>query len=240
VLPTETGRASRVAASALVGVGPRPVAKHSVVDLVADEVRRSIVDGSLAAGAPISITALSARLEVSHIPVREALRRLEGQGVIEFRQGRSAVVAPINVADLCDLLDARLLLESDLVARAARTASAAEVAVSDEALGHLASADRDDPREVAACHGAFHRALAGPAASTWEQGLLEVLEHAFDRYVPLLLAGRSLDGSGELGAQHRALVAALAARDPRAARAAVRQHVEGTARELRPLLAALA
>jgi DNA-binding FadR family transcriptional regulator len=69
---------------------------------------------------------------------------------------------------------------------------------------------------------------------------LEVLEHAFDRYVPLLLAGPSLDGSGELVAQHRALAAALAARDPRAARSAVRQHVEGTARELRPLLAVLA
>src|SRR5919206_2910505 len=83
-----------------VNPGPRPVAQKSVVELVIDEVRRSILEGSLPPGAPVSIADLSSRLEVSHIPVREALRRLEGEGLIELRRSRSAVVASMTAEDL--------------------------------------------------------------------------------------------------------------------------------------------
>src|SRR3954467_7718148 len=93
--------------------GPRPVAQKSVVELVIDEVRRAILEGSLAPGAPVSIAELSSRLEDSHIPVREALRRLEGEGLIELRRSRSAVVAALSTDDLEHVFRLRALIEGD-------------------------------------------------------------------------------------------------------------------------------
>ncbi|MGH9046112.1 MAG: GntR family transcriptional regulator [Acidimicrobiales bacterium] len=220
--------------TALRGSGPQPVEKRSVVDLVVDEVRRSIVDGSLVAGVPISIAALSARLGVSHIPVREGLRRLEGQGVIEFRQGRSAIVAPVGLDDLKDLLAARLALESELCARAVRVAGPGDLAAAQRALSDLDAVGSDDVRELAVRHRALHRQLVCTTTTSWEARLSEALDVAFDRYVPLLLA--SGEGARNLAHEHERLIAAFRSADPREARAAVREHVEATSERLGPML----
>ena len=73
--------------------GVRPIAHHSLVDRVTDELHRAILNGDLAPGSTVSIVDLCQRFDISHIPVREALRRLESEGVISLRPGRSALVA---------------------------------------------------------------------------------------------------------------------------------------------------
>jgi len=96
--------------------GVRRVVPASVVDQVTAEIRRSILDGSLPPGEPFSIVDLCRRLQVSHIPVREALRRLEGHGVVQLRPGRSAVVAPIDADDLGSIYRLRKQLRAHLEA----------------------------------------------------------------------------------------------------------------------------
>ena len=71
-------------------------ANSSAVDLVTSEIRRAVLTGALPAGEQFSIRDLAAQLGVSHIPIREALRRLESQGLIVLRQARSASVAPLT------------------------------------------------------------------------------------------------------------------------------------------------
>ena len=75
-------------------------ANSSAVDLVTSEIRRAVLTGALPAGEQFSIRDLAAQLGVSHIPIREALRRLESQGLIVLRQARSASVAPLSTGDL--------------------------------------------------------------------------------------------------------------------------------------------
>jgi len=74
--------------------GPRPLSPQSLVDLVIDEIRRSIVDGSLPPGSTVLVSEMASRLEVSHLPVRAALRRLEAGGLVNLRRSRNAIVAP--------------------------------------------------------------------------------------------------------------------------------------------------
>ena len=69
----------------------------SAVDRVTAWIRRSVLNGTLIPGSSFSITDLSEQLGVSAIPVRESLRRLDAQGLIQLRPGRSAIVKPLDV-----------------------------------------------------------------------------------------------------------------------------------------------
>src|SRR5271156_2194957 len=90
---------------------------ESAVDRVTAEIRRGVLNGALKAGSSFSIADLSTQLGVSHIPVREALRRLETQGIITLRPGRSAIVNPLDRDELRSLYRLRKLIECDLAAR---------------------------------------------------------------------------------------------------------------------------
>jgi DNA-binding GntR family transcriptional regulator len=79
----------------------------SVVDLVSDNVRRSILDGSLPPEASGSDLRAQRTVRRWSHPVREALRRIEGEGLAELRRSRSAVVAPLSATDLQEVFHLR-------------------------------------------------------------------------------------------------------------------------------------
>ena len=92
---------------------------RSAVDLVTAEIRRAVLTGALPPGEQFSIRELARQLGVSHIPIREALRRLEGQGLVILTQARSAAVAPLSEADVTAIYRLRLRIEPDLAGRSA-------------------------------------------------------------------------------------------------------------------------
>ena len=137
----------------------------SAVDLVTSEIRRAVLTGSLPAGEQFSIRDLAAQLGVSHIPIREALRRLESQGLIVLRQARSASVAPLSTNDLEAIYRLRYVIELPLAGASAGRRNPAEIARLDELL----EASRDlDPEVAWQGHYDFHEALVHPAANEWD------------------------------------------------------------------------
>jgi DNA-binding GntR family transcriptional regulator len=207
--------------------GPRPVTQRSVVELVIDEVRRSILEGSLAPGAPVSIADLSNRLQVSHIPVREALRRLEGEGLIELRRSRSAVVASLSTEDLHQIFHLRSLIEADLMARAVKQYSDEHVGRIEAAYDALERRPDDKAEDQSARHTTFHHLLYAPAASDWDWRVYEILWQAGERYMYLILGSTILGGSPtHFREVHTDLLEAARARSVRLARKAVSEHLE--------------
>ncbi len=83
----------------------------SVVETVADYLRESIVAGDLKPGEKINNTDITERLEVSSIPVREALRILESEGLVVSRPGRGSWVSKVSRKDLEDVIEMRTFLE---------------------------------------------------------------------------------------------------------------------------------
>ncbi|MEQ1737991.1 MAG: GntR family transcriptional regulator, partial [Rhodoglobus sp.] len=157
-------------------------ANSSAVDLVTAEIRRAVLTGTLAAGEQFSIRDLAAQLGVSHIPIREALRRLESQGLIVLRQARSASVAPLSTADLAAIYRLRYLIELPLAGASAGHRGAAEAT----RLDSLLEASRDHDPEVAwQAHYDFHEALVHPAANEWDDRVLHTLWMAAERYTHL-------------------------------------------------------
>jgi DNA-binding GntR family transcriptional regulator len=205
----------------------RPVAARSLVELVLDEIRRSLLERSLRPGASVSIAELSDRLGVSHIPVREALRRVEAEGLIELRHGRSARVAPMSRDDLAQIFRLRGLVEADAMARAVSLYTAEDLAAIERAWAALLVHPSEEPGEIFVRHRAFHELLVKPAAGAWDRRLLEMLSRAAERYVALLILERDLlEAPESLRETHRELLEAAASRSSERAKHAVRDHLE--------------
>lgn len=194
----------------------RPIEHLSLVDRVTDELRRAILVGDIKPGSAVSIVELCEQFDVSHIPVREALRRLESEGIVSLRPGRSALVASLSVEDLTDIYRLRRIIEGDLVVRAVENMTDERIAEAEEAMEDYIAIERE-PAALAAAHHHFHATLLADVMGATDQRVLEILWHTADRYLHLLMG--DLDRAPETQehriAEHRHILDS--ARDRKAA-----------------------
>ena len=209
-----------------VATGVRPVDASSIADRVTEELRRAILSGSLAPGETFSLRQVAGMLEVSFIPVREALRNLEGEGLVVTRPGRSAMVAPLDLDDLHAIYRLRRQLEPEMARRACRL-------ITDEDLDRLESDAvqfGDESLSMDAIydnHIAFHLALLAPATSSWDIRILTTLWRAAERYVRIGFGAFDPDPQEHhrRADAHHTLLEGFRSRDPKRASAAVLEHL---------------
>jgi DNA-binding GntR family transcriptional regulator len=196
---------------------------QSIVEMAAQELRRAIVEASLPPGSAMPIAELSSRLAVSHIPIREALKRLESEGLVQLPRGRAAVVTQLGQADLADVLSVRALVEGELAATGAARYTRADVHALEAVWDALNLAEGTSARDLLRRDRAFHDALLRPARTAWTSRVLDAVRPATDRYLHLLL---SADGTPMTWLQehHAALLDAAREGSPSAARDAVHAH----------------
>ena len=209
-----------------VASGVRPVDPSSITDRVTGELRRAILSGALAPGETFSLRQVAAMLEVSFIPVREALRNLEGEGLVLTRPGRSAMVAPLDLEDLHAIYRLRRQLEPEMARRAC-------LLIADEELDRLedhAAQFGDERLSMDAIydnHIGFHLALLAPATSRWDVRILTTLWRAAERYVRIGFGALDPDPQEHhrRANAHHTLLEGFRSRDPTRASAAVLQHL---------------
>jgi DNA-binding FadR family transcriptional regulator len=148
------------------GATVRPIESRSVVEQVTAELRRSILTGALAPGQEFSLREIAGLLNVSFIPVREALRSLEADGLVVTRPGRSAAVAPLDLNDLQAIYRLRHELEPNIAARACVLLSDADLDRLDRQATEFGDVKRGID-EIYEAHHNFHQALLAPAATEW-------------------------------------------------------------------------
>ena len=187
----------------------------SAVD-VGRRIRNDIVAGLLGLGDRITIDALSTRYEVSHMPVREALRELQGEGLVVIEPNRGARVRTIDGNFIDNLYEIRIALEVMLIRRAAERCRAADIdelrAIEDDLERHIASADH---AAVVASNRIFHQTINRIADNVDAQPII-------DKHWTLIAAMWRHYGYGEarfagVANDHHHLIAALAAHDVDAA-----------------------
>jgi DNA-binding FadR family transcriptional regulator len=210
---------------------------------IADHLSALIASGEFPEGSRLpSERELAVQLGVSRPSVREALIALEVAGKVEVRVGSGIFVAtrrPVAIADPSkegqgpfELLRARGLVEGEVAAEAARTATDEELEVVRKAVAEMKArqrqklnadaADRDFHLGIA--KATHNSALVSVVQDLWDRGRGDIwkrMEHHFQ--TPELRAATFRD--------HRAILAALEARDPRGARTAMRQHLERVDRD---------
>jgi DNA-binding GntR family transcriptional regulator len=200
----------------------------SVPALLADRLRAAVRSGELAAGERINQDRVAQEAGVSHIPVREALRALEAEGLVTFHPRRGFFVAALSVADARDLGDLRAALEG-LAARLA--VPRAGVADLEAAREQIERSDRADSLAVwSEANWRFHRALYAPCGRPRLLETLEGLWRAADRYLRVVWQEAAWQGRSQ--EEHRAILEAFQSRDAALAGRLVRHHVLAATREL--------
>lgn len=204
---------------------------RNLAEQLVDVVRDRILTGVVAPDRPIRQDALASELGVSKIPLREALARLEQEGLIVSQANRGFTVRPLSAAEVEEVYALRLKLEPEMAALAARYASPAEQARACEFLDRI-DAKTDSPSEgVGAFNRGFHLALLRPANQPVTLTILERLHVLSERYVrkhlePLGRDERAIE-------EHRALLHAWMARDERTIAALTVVHIGKTLDDLR-------
>jgi DNA-binding GntR family transcriptional regulator len=149
-------------------------------DLIAGELRQDIVRGTIPPGSPLRQEAIAKRFSVSRIPVREALRALERDGLVEVHPNRGAYVVRLSPEEIVETTDLRILIEGDLIARAAPMMSDADLgtvvaAAKAAEAASMTPAWNDADRE-------FHVALYAPARRPQQLALAVSLRRSIARY----------------------------------------------------------
>jgi DNA-binding GntR family transcriptional regulator len=198
----------------------------STVDRVTADVRRAVLSGALPPGRTFSTAERSAQLGVSHIPVREALRRLDAQGLVVLRPGRKAMISPLNRDELRAIFRLRQLIEPDLAARSVSMLRAGDLAHAESLLNDYIHGSQDID-ELWESHHELHLALLRPAASEWDLRILSQLWHASDRYTRVVFDPYAVSAPDRESREnaHRALLAAARSGSPAEIRRAVTEHL---------------
>ena len=207
------------------------IVKTALSEQIIDVLRARIIAGDLASDAPIRQDALAAELGISKIPLREALVRLEQDGLVASERNRGYVVRPLTAEEAYDVFDLRLKIEPDAVAAAAACLGTADVAAGREALAALDAAAAARDGRAGALNRAFHMALIRPGGRPVTLQMAERLHTISERYVvrhlePAGRADRALD-------EHAALFAAWSSGDVAASRALSTAHIAATLSDLR-------
>jgi len=203
-----------------------PIARSSLHDEVTNRIRDMIVEGRLAAGSGIAEMELAGLLGVSRTPLREALKVLAAEGLVELLPGRGAVVKVVTAKDAQDMLALIALLEEQ-AGRAACNASdediAAIVALHERMRGHF---NRRERLEYFRLNQDIHNAIVHAAGNPTLAMLHGILRTRMRR---LRYVGNEAPGDWSAAmAEHETFINALKARDADTLARALREHLENT------------
>ncbi|MCL2912380.1 GntR family transcriptional regulator [Shewanella corallii] len=175
-------------------------------EFVVDTIREKILSGEFTAGQPLRQAALAQEMDVSRIPVREALLQLEAEGLVKFQAHKGAIVTELDTAHLDELFEMRAMLEADLLRRSVPRMSAADFDEAETLLAALdkAFADGGSINEWAELNTRFHLFLYQGARRPQTLEIVGNLNKNADRYISmhLLLA----DGIKKSGGEHKQLI----------------------------------
>jgi DNA-binding GntR family transcriptional regulator len=207
----------------------RPAGGHrTLAERAFATLHEAIVTGVLPPGERLPIEELAEILEMSPMPIREALRLLDSVGLVENIPHRGARVTELSIEDLREVYEARLALEPLAVTHAAEKFTDADTALAAERLAaHVRAYRQRDLGVVWSTHTAFHFALYDAAKSRWMSRLIHPLWESSERYRFAMLPVRlNLD---QRRFEHERILQACTDHDPAAAARELHNHLARTA-----------
>ncbi|MEO8486522.1 MAG: GntR family transcriptional regulator [Betaproteobacteria bacterium] len=214
---------------------PAPIARRSLHDQVVGRVRDLIIEGVLVAGARIHEGQLGAQLGVSRTPLREALKFLASEGLVELVASRGAIVRRFAPKDVRDMLDVLAMLEAFAARTACRVASDADIAevrrLHDRMVERYAVRDRLEYFKLnQQIHSAFLKLAGNPTlaeAHASIQSRMKRIRYIGNEQPPKWAAAL---------AEHEEMIVSLEKRDGDALAALVTRHLENTWARVLPTL----
>ena len=204
---------------------PGTVTDRTLQAFVARQIRREILEGSLAPGARVKHVEVARRLGVSTTPVREALRELRTEGLLDGDPHHGMSVYRPSMEDLDDIYRIRLLLEPEGARRAAIYIHERELEEGRKLLGKMDGVT--DAAEWTALNRLFHNMINASARRPRLSGILDALRAISELYVMTSLV-QEPDRLKDSSREHYELLEACSERDGERAAAIMAAHLAST------------
>ncbi|UWR40201.1 GntR family transcriptional regulator [Phaeobacter inhibens] len=194
---------------------------ESAATIIFRTLQKAIITGELSDGTPLRQDEIAKAFRTSRFPVREAITRLEQQGLVTSQRYKGAVVATLSMQDASEIFELRAKLEADII-RAAVANMTQEI--TDQAHAHLdAFAACDDPMQWGPLNRQFHGTLYSVSGLPYH---VEVIESAMDRIDRYLRAQLIMsDGIARSDQEHRDILRACEERDAEKAARLTTAHI---------------
>ncbi len=215
----------------------RAITRQSLPDVIAGDIRERILNGDLAEGSTIRQEALAEEYEVSRMPVREALKRLDAEGLVQLTNNQGATVTKHSLDEIGEIFDLRILIEVDLFRNAILSMTAPQIARCEKILEAMeASYDADDVAKWGALNYDYHSALYASAHRVLTNDVLQRINLQSDRYVRMHLS--VMKQREPARQEHRELLQLAREGKVEEACALLAQHISQTQKNLLELMAA--
>jgi DNA-binding GntR family transcriptional regulator len=216
-------------------LAPRTGEAVSFADRAYYAIRELIVTLELPPGSVVREPELTERLGIGRTPVREALRRLAQERLVEVFPRRGMFVTKVDVRDLARLCEVRLALEPEAARLAAERATQADLAELRAVLGELDGRRERDPRELIDLDERIHRAIYHASHNPY---LAETLEEYYTHALRIWMVALARTDIGAAVGGHRSVLEAVVRGDGARAARLMREHVESFEETVRDVLLA--
>jgi DNA-binding GntR family transcriptional regulator len=207
----------------------------TIADATTEQLRRAIISGELRDGSRMRQDALAAELGVSRIPVREALARLEAEGLARSSPHKGYVVTALSRDEISELFELRTLLEPELLRIAIPKMTTANLVQAESILAsYNADIDRADVQSWGEHNLRYHMALYAPSARRKTLEIVRGLLVNTDRYTRLVLTLGT--GVAQAKEDHGGLLDLCKKKSVNQAVALIRDHIQRARADLLELL----
>ncbi|GAA6151211.1 GntR family transcriptional regulator [Pseudoteredinibacter isoporae] len=203
--------------------------------LVVESIREKILNGEIKSGEPLRQAALAEELNVSRIPVREALLQLEGEGLVHFEPHKGATATEVSAEQVDELFELRAMLEAELLKHAFDSLTEDDFVKAEYILDRLAKQDDENTQSHSGeLNLDFHQHLYQKAKRPQTQEMVRTLNKSADRYVRmhLMLAG----GFTTAAQEHRKILELCRAGKRAEACEFLQQHILNAKEDIKALL----
>lgn len=200
--------------------------------MITNVLREEILSGELSGGVQLKQAELAAKFGASLSALREALKSLEAEGLVQFYPNHGAVVSELSADEAQEIFDIRLFLELGALELAVPNLTDVDLAEADEILKK--TDDGLQSSRLGELNWRFHEVLYRSANRPKLLSLIQNMHNNIERYMRLYLS--TMNYQTKSHQEHRALLNACAKRDIKAAQKVLRKHMDDASANLRGYL----
>ncbi|AHL73760.1 GntR family transcriptional regulator [Stutzerimonas stutzeri] len=200
----------------------------SASEVIAKHLREAIISGQFAEGEPVRQDDVARLFNVSKIPVREALKRLEAEGLVSFQRNKGAVVTVLTEPELAQIFEVRVLLETQIIRLAVPNMSEATFAEAESICAEFVH--EDNAARWAELNWAFHACLYGPAQRPFMMQMIRSIHDKVERYLRVQMSIH--EGKHGADLEHREILRACRSGDVDLCAELIERHIIGVCRAL--------
>ncbi|MDQ0340778.1 DNA-binding GntR family transcriptional regulator [Caldalkalibacillus uzonensis] len=198
---------------------------------VCNILREAILKGDFQPGERLVQDELAQELGVSRMPVREALRQLESEGLVVLEPHKGAIVKMLSLHEVEEIYTLRAMLESLALEKSIPLLTTEDIAELEHLL-HKMEGGKDNAHQFIEANMQFHRLLFKGCSWQRLKGLIRSLSHGVPNYTPFLLEGQIHLSNQE----HRAIVEAIKVQDIGRATRLMAKHIHRTGEDLKAFM----